>query len=108
MQNNSPLVTVGIPTYNRPKGLERTLQCILGQTYTNLQIIISDNCSFEKEVLLVLQKYAAQDDRVRYFIQEENLSIIPNFQFLLDNASGEYLCGQQTMITGMLILLKFV
>ena len=42
---NLPLVTVGIPTYNRPKGLERTLQCILNQTYANLEIIISDNCS---------------------------------------------------------------
>lgn len=90
MQNNTPLVTVGIPTYNRPKGLERTLQSILGQTYTNLQVIVSDNCSNDKEVLLILQKYASQDSRVKYVVQEKNLSIVPNFQFLLDSATGEY------------------
>jgi glycosyltransferase involved in cell wall biosynthesis len=90
MQHNAPLVTVGIPTYNRPEGLEKTLQCILGQTYRNLEVIISDNCSPGDEVKAVLQKYATADSRVKYFIQEKNLSIIPNFQFLLDQAKGEY------------------
>lgn len=28
-----PLVNVGIPTYNRPEGLRRALECITGQTY---------------------------------------------------------------------------
>lgn len=90
MENNPPLVTVGIPTYNRPAGLERTLQCILNQSYANLEIIVSDNCSTDREVLPVLQKYAAQDSRVKYFVQEENRSIVPNFQFLLDQAKGDY------------------
>jgi glycosyltransferase involved in cell wall biosynthesis len=90
MQQDSPLVTVGIPTYNRPKGLERTLQCILSQTYTNLQVIVSDNCSTDSAVLPVLQRFASQDSRVSYFVQEENLSIVPNFRFLLQQAGGEY------------------
>jgi glycosyltransferase involved in cell wall biosynthesis len=90
MLNNSLLVTVGIPTYNRPLGLEKTLQCILGQTYRNLEIIISDNCSTDKAVLPVLEKYARIDGRVKYFVQERNLSIVPNFQFLLNQAKGSY------------------
>ncbi|MBK7374562.1 MAG: glycosyltransferase [Chitinophagaceae bacterium] len=36
------------------------------------------------------KKYAGLDKRVKYHIQKKNLSIVPNFQFLLDNASGEY------------------
>ena len=87
---HAPLVTVGIPTYNRPKGLERTLACITQQTYPNLEIIVSDNCSTNKDVLPILQKFAEQDSRVKYFVQEKNRSIIPNFQFLLDQANGEY------------------
>ncbi len=87
---NIPLVTVGIPTYNRSKGLQRTLQCILGQTYSNLEIIISDNCSTDTEVLPLLNKYAALDDRIQFYVQKNNISIVPNFQFLLDKASGEY------------------
>ncbi len=90
MQQQTPLVTVGIPTYNRPKGLERTLQCILGQTYRNIRVVISDNCSTDKEVLPLLKQYAAQDSRVSYVVQETNLSIVPNFQYLLDQASGDY------------------
>ncbi len=88
--NNTPLVTVGIPTYNRPDGLERTLKCILDQTYANLEIIVSDNCSTDAAVLPVLEKYAAQDKRVKFYLQEKNLTIVPNFQFLLDKASGDY------------------
>ena len=87
---NMPLVTVGIPTYNRPLGLEKTLQCILKQTYIQIEIIVSDNCSTDNNVLPILQKYAAQDGRIKYFIQEKNLSLVPNFQFLLDKARGEY------------------
>lgn len=89
-ENKFPLVTVGIPTYNRAIGLERTLKCIIDQTYTNLEIIISDNCSTDPSVLAVLKKYEAQDKRVKFYVQEKNLTIIPNFQFLLDKAAGDY------------------
>jgi len=90
MQESTPLVTVGIPTYNRPEGLERTLACITRQTHANLEIIISDNCSPGPEVREVIIRYAGLDKRITYYIQEKNISIIPNFQFLLDRASGEY------------------
>ncbi len=89
-ENKFPLVTVGIPTYNRPAGLRRTLDCIISQTYWHLQIIVSDNYSTDPEVLPMLQKYAQQDQRIKFYIQKENLSIVPNFQFLLDHATGDY------------------
>jgi len=88
--NKLPLVTVGIPTYNRPDGLQRTLECILAQTYSNLQVIVSDNCSTDPKVTSILHRFAAQDTRVQVYVQKENLSIIPNFQFLLDKATGDY------------------
>ena len=50
MQDATPMVTVGIPTFNRPEGLERTLACITKQTYTNLEIIVSDNCSMPANI----------------------------------------------------------
>lgn len=88
--NRIPLVTVGIPTFNRPQGLERTLQCIIDQTYKNVEIIVSDNCSTDPTVLTLLNKFAAKDHRIRFIVQQQNISIVPNFQFLLDQASGEY------------------
>ena len=90
MQSSSSLVTVGIPTYNRPEGLERTLASITNQTYQYLEIIISDNFSERPEVLTIIKKYADQDKRISYYVQEKNISIVPNFQFLLDKAQGEY------------------
>jgi glycosyltransferase involved in cell wall biosynthesis len=58
---NEPLVSVGIPCYNRPEGLKRTLECITGQTYKNLEIIVSDNCSPDPEVERVGREYASRN-----------------------------------------------
>ncbi len=41
-----PLVTIGIPTYNRADGyLQETLESALAQGYRHMEIIVSDNCS---------------------------------------------------------------
>lgn len=90
MQDEKPLVTVGIPTYNRPQGLARTLACICSQTYANLQVIVSDNCSTLAEVSDIIKEAAARDQRITPYIQQTNISIVPNFQFLLDKATGKY------------------
>lgn len=90
MIETAPLVTVAVPTYNRVQGLERTLSCMLNQTYRNLEIIISDNCSPDPAVRELLEKFSQEDKRIKYYVQEKNLSIIPNFQFLLDKANGRY------------------
>jgi len=85
-----PLVSVGIPTFDRPDGLKRTLDCIAGQTYENLEIIVSDNCSNNTDVQRVLQTFQQNDNRVKYFIQPENKGAAYNFQFVLDQATGDY------------------
>jgi glycosyltransferase involved in cell wall biosynthesis len=85
-----PLVTVGIPTYNRPAGLQRTLECIREQTHHNLEIIISDNCSETTETQLLAEAHARADSRVRYYRQERNLGLEANFKFVLERARGEY------------------
>lgn len=90
MQDVAPLVSVGIPTFNRPGGLERTLACISKQTYVNLEIIVSDNCSTDPEVIQVIKRYAGNDKRITYQIQDTNISLVPNFQYLLDHANGKY------------------
>ena len=85
-----PLVSVGIPTYNRPEGLRRTLECITGQTYTNLEIIVSDNCSPGEETESVVREFMDGDSRIQYFRQEFNRGPTYNFQFVLEKATGEY------------------
>jgi len=85
-----PLVSVGIPTYDRPAGLRRTLECITGQTYRNLEIIISDNCSPGPETEIVVREFMARDPRIRYYRQETNKGPTHNFEFVLEKATGEY------------------
>jgi len=85
-----PLVSVGIPTYNRPDGLHRTLECITGQTYRNLEIIISDNCSQGEQTRKVAEEFIRNDPRIRYYRQEKNTGPTFNFQFVLAQANGEY------------------
>ena len=89
-RDDMPLVTVGIPTYNRPAGLRRTLECIFSQTYRNLEILISDNCSETVETRAVALAYQRADPRVRYHRQERNIGLEANFKFLLERARGEF------------------
>jgi glycosyltransferase involved in cell wall biosynthesis len=84
------LVSVGIPTYNRPEGLQKTLECICKQTYNNIEIIVSDNCSTNPEVQKVINDFANIDSRIINVRQKENIGIFQNFKFVLQKAKGDY------------------
>ncbi len=86
----TPLVSVGIPTYSRPEDLRTTLAQITGQSYRNLEIIVSDNATDGGAVDEVVGSFAASDKRIRYFRQPSNLGATANFQFVLEQATGEY------------------
>jgi glycosyltransferase involved in cell wall biosynthesis len=87
--SDQPLVTVGIPTYNRPAGLRATLDCITNQTYRNLQIIVADNCSEDENVRRIGEEFAKNDSRITYYRHDRNTGAY-NFQFILGKAEGEY------------------
>lgn len=89
MKNNNPLLTIGLPVYNDDVFLERTLNSILNQNFTNFKLIISDDCSTDnsKEICL---KYKENDSRIEYIRQTKNKGISRNMQFLLLRASTEY------------------
>lgn len=90
MQRGSPLISVGITTYNRPEDLRRTLECITEQTYKNLDIIVSDNASTIEGVDKIVADFAQDDKRIRYYRQPENRGPGFNFQFVLDQARGKH------------------
>lgn len=83
-----PLVSIGIPTYNRAAGnLRRVIERSLAQTYTNVEVVVSDNCSSDHTPELVR---AIKDPRLRYFRQETNIGPNNNFNYCLSQAKGEY------------------
>lgn len=86
----TPLVSIGIPAYNRPDKLRITLQCIRDQTYPNLEVIVSDDCSPSDGVGQVVNEAILSGQRIRFYRQPENLGATRNFEFVLTKATGKY------------------
>jgi len=84
-----PLVSIGMPVYNGAKFIREALDSLLAQTFTDFELIISDNASTD-ETEAICREYAAKDARIRYIRQPENRGALANFQFVLDEAVGEY------------------
>lgn len=84
----NPLVTIAIPTYNRAQGfLSQALHSAIKQTYSNIEILVSDNCSTD-ETGLVVENFG--DTRIRYYRQKENIGFLANVNFCLEQARGKY------------------
>jgi len=87
-QNRKPLVTIAIPTYNRANSyLPQALGSALDQTYSDIEIIVSDNCSTDNTAAVV---GAVVDRRIQYFRQAKNIGANDNFNFCLEQARGDY------------------
>ena len=88
--SSTPLVSVGMTTYNNPDGLDNAIKSIINQTYQNLEIIISDDCSPFQKTKDIINNYANIDKRIKYIRQEKNLGPPKNIHFVLTQATGEY------------------
>ena len=88
--NHFPKVTVCLPTYNSGEFLTQAIDSVLQQTFTDFELIISDDCSTDNTPEII-QDYLAQDKRIKYFRNLENLGLFPNWNQCLEYASGEYI-----------------
>lgn len=84
-----PRVTVGIPVYNGGKTLPRALDSLLAQTFTDFDIVISDNASEDGTHELCLE-YEKKDPRIRHFRNDTNIGQIANFNRAFELSTGEY------------------
>ena len=89
MPANTPKVTIGMPIYNGARHLAESLDSLLGQTYQNLEILVSDNASTD-DTLAICGHYAAADPRIRILRQETNIGAARNWNFVAERANGEY------------------
>jgi len=87
--SNQPLVSIGLPTYNRATTLSRAIESALGQDYRNIELVISDNCSTDETQAMCLEA-SARDSRVRYLRQPVNQGATENFREVLRQARGEF------------------
>lgn len=84
------LVSVGLPTYSRPDLLRQALEIITSQTYSDLEIIVSDNASPGSRVKEVVEEFSCRDSRISYYRQSQNKGVLANAEFVLRKARGEY------------------
>lgn len=87
--SGGPLVSIGIPTYNRAATLGRSLESALAQTHSPLEVIVADDGSRDGTAELC-RAIAARDARLRYLRSEENRGSTDAFNRLFVECRGEF------------------
>lgn len=88
------MVSVAMATFNGERFLKKQLDSILSQTYKNLEVIVTDDCSNDntKQILLEYRKKY----KIKVYFNEEKLGFVKNFEKAISLCSGDYiaLCDQ--------------
>ncbi len=82
-----PLISVGIPTYNRSRFLRQAIQSVLRQSFQDFEIIVSDDCSTDATQQVVAD---FRDARISYHRNAENLRPPRNWNECVRRAQGEF------------------
>lgn len=85
--NEKPLISICIPTYNAARTIANTLESVVNQTYTNMQILVVDNVSSDDTISIVSD---IKDPRIKIYRNERNLGGEGNFTRCIELAEGEY------------------
>ena len=88
MTTATPRLSIGLPVYNGERYLAEALEALLGQTFEDFELIVSDNASTD-DTARICCSYQKQDRRIRYFRQPKNIGLAPNHNFVLGQARGE-------------------
>jgi glycosyltransferase involved in cell wall biosynthesis len=90
MVKSAPLVSVAMATYNGEKYITAQLESIINQTYSSLEIIITDDASSDNTVKIIKdfqKKYAF----IQLFITEINRGVTKTFEHSFKNCSGDFI-----------------
>ena len=86
--NAAPRLSIGLPVYNGGTLLTESLEALLGQSYEDFELIISDNASTDGTAD-ICRRYGKRDSRIRYIRQPHNIGLNPNHNFVIEQARGE-------------------
>ena len=85
----NPLVSICIPNYNYGKFIESAIKSAASQTYKNIEIIVVDNDSTDDSHQIIVE--LSKSVEIKYFRNNSNIGMVPNFNKCKDLSSGEYL-----------------
>lgn len=88
-QNEQPKITVIIPAFNSESGISVALRSLIKQTWTNLEIIVVDDCSPDNTANVV-KEWMQKDDRITLLQTETNSGPYVARNIALNQASGEF------------------
>lgn len=71
MKDNYGIVSIIMPSYNSSHFISRTIDSIINQSYTNWELLITDDCSTDNSYEII-KNYAEQDNRIKLFTLEMN------------------------------------
>jgi glycosyltransferase involved in cell wall biosynthesis len=83
-----PRVSIGLPVHNGEEFLADTIESLLAQTFSDFELVISDNASDDRTES-ICRRYERQDDRIRYVRNSKNIGAAPNYNQLVRLARGE-------------------
>ena len=89
MDTHKPSLSLGLPVFNGEKYLRQAIDSILNQTYTDFELIISDNASTDRTEE-ICKKYVDMDDRILYYRSEKNHGAAWNWNRVFKLSSGVY------------------
>lgn len=90
MQTSLPLISILIPTWNRPESVVRLIEQINSTKHDDIEIIVVDDNSDEKK-WLELKNITALHDNVRLFKNQQNIGMTPNWNKTIEYAKGTWL-----------------
>jgi len=85
----APLVSIGLPTFNRAGLLRRAVESVLAQDYPNVELVVSDNASPD-DTQAYCEEVSRRDSRLRYFRQERNIGLTANYRAVFAQSRGDY------------------
>ncbi|HEY8984306.1 MAG TPA: glycosyltransferase family 2 protein [Streptomyces sp.] len=83
-----PRLSIGLPVYNGEEYLAESFDALLGQTYEDFELIVSDNASTDGTEE-ICRRYAAKDSRIRYLRLPRNIGATPNHNLVFTESRGE-------------------
>lgn len=88
--NSGPLVSILMPLFNEGRFVRTALASLVGQSYRNIEILVSDNCSTDNTWEIV-QEFAQRDPRIQPHRQPSNVGTLKNMASAKQLASGEFM-----------------
>ena len=89
MSKPTPLISVAMPVYNGEPYIAEAIECVLNQTYPNLELVISDNASTD-QTEQICRTFAAKDHRIIYIRNATNIGAAKNYNQAFRRTSGPF------------------